>query len=126
MDHVVYLDAKAKEFEKLIEGTKSMIIRGAAGRKMPYDRVFKGDWLFVEDIEYDTKNNMESVISIIANKKNCDFTKYISALSDYYTTQAKKIKSEKPTEKKLTIPIDNFYNMIEKNIIKIQKETKTL
>ena len=46
MDHVVYLDAKAKEFEKLIEGTKTMIIRGAAGRKMPYERVFEGDRLY--------------------------------------------------------------------------------
>lgn len=27
MDHVVYLDAKANEFEKLINGSKSMIIR---------------------------------------------------------------------------------------------------
>ncbi|MCK5764077.1 MAG: hypothetical protein KAH05_08155 [Clostridiales bacterium] len=46
MDHVVYLDAKAKEFEKLIEGTKTMIIRGATGRKMPYERVFEGDQLY--------------------------------------------------------------------------------
>jgi hypothetical protein len=35
MDHVVYLDHKANEFEKLLNGQKTMIIRGAAGRKMP-------------------------------------------------------------------------------------------
>ena len=39
MDHVVYVDTKAKELEKLLEGTKRMLIRGAAGRKMPYGRV---------------------------------------------------------------------------------------
>ncbi len=33
MDHVVYLDAKADELRKLINGEKTMIIRGAAGRK---------------------------------------------------------------------------------------------
>jgi hypothetical protein len=29
MDHVVYLDAKEKELDKLRSGQKSMIIRGA-------------------------------------------------------------------------------------------------
>ena len=38
MDHVVYLDAKEKELDKLLSGEKSMIIRGAAGRKLPQDR----------------------------------------------------------------------------------------
>lgn len=46
MDHVVYLDFKAKELENLRNGTKKMIIRGAMGRKIPYDKVFKNDILF--------------------------------------------------------------------------------
>jgi hypothetical protein len=46
MDHVVYLDAKAKELENLVKGNKSMIIRGAAGRKIPYGRVNEGDILY--------------------------------------------------------------------------------
>jgi hypothetical protein len=46
MDHVVYLDAKAKELENLVNGNKSMIIRGAAGRKIPHGRVYKGDILY--------------------------------------------------------------------------------
>lgn len=50
MDHVVYLDAKEKELNKLLSGQKTMIIRGAAGRKMPYGRVFPGEVLwFVEN-----------------------------------------------------------------------------
>ena len=50
MDHVVYLDAKEKELEKLFSGEKSMIIRGAAGRKLPHGRVFKDDVLwFIEN-----------------------------------------------------------------------------
>ena len=50
MDHVVYLDAKAKEVENLLSGDKTMIIRGAAGRKMPYGRVSSGDVLyFIQD-----------------------------------------------------------------------------
>lgn len=46
MDHVVYLDSKAAELEKLISGEKTMIIRGAAGRKLPYGRVNQGDKLY--------------------------------------------------------------------------------
>ena len=50
MDHVVYLDHKAKELLNLILGKKNMIVRGAMGRKIPYDRVFKDDELyFVEN-----------------------------------------------------------------------------
>ncbi|MHA2029298.1 MAG: hypothetical protein ACXAB7_06020 [Candidatus Kariarchaeaceae archaeon] len=46
MDHLVYLDKKAKEFDKIKAGSKSMILRGAAGRKMPYGRVNSSDILF--------------------------------------------------------------------------------
>lgn len=34
-EHLVYLNNKAKELEKLLDGTKTMIIRGAAGKKCP-------------------------------------------------------------------------------------------
>lgn len=63
MDHVVYLDAKAEEMENLLSGEKTMIIRGAAGRKMPYGRVSAGDTLFF------TNNNAEGVIKAKANVK---------------------------------------------------------
>jgi hypothetical protein len=56
MDHVVYLDAKSKELEKLLIGTKTMIIRGATGRKLPYGRVSEGDVL------YFINNNAEGIV----------------------------------------------------------------
>src|SRR5512145_1911847 len=46
MDHVVYVDAKAKELAGLLNGSKTMIIRGATGRKLPHGRVFSGDTLY--------------------------------------------------------------------------------
>ena len=50
MDHVVYLEVKEKELDKLKSGQKSMIIRGAAGRKLPHGRVHPGEVLwFVEN-----------------------------------------------------------------------------
>jgi hypothetical protein len=46
MDHIVYLDHNAKELENLKSGKKTMIIRGAMGRKLPYGRVNEGDTLY--------------------------------------------------------------------------------
>jgi hypothetical protein len=56
MDHVVYVDAKADEMGKLINDEKKIIIRGAAGRKMPYGRVNPGDMLYL------INNNAEGAI----------------------------------------------------------------
>lgn len=46
MVHVVYCDDKEKVLEKIVTGTKSMIIRAAAGRKIPHSRVFEGEKLY--------------------------------------------------------------------------------
>lgn len=46
MDHVVYLDAQAKELEHLLSVQKTMIIRGATGRKLPHGQVQAGDMLY--------------------------------------------------------------------------------
>ena len=56
MDHIVYLDASAKELDLLFSGKKTMIIRGATGRKMPYGRVNQ------DDILYFINNNAEGLI----------------------------------------------------------------
>lgn len=46
MEHVVYLDTQSGEMENLLVGKKTMIVRGAAGRKLPYGRVNPGDILY--------------------------------------------------------------------------------
>lgn len=46
MKHVVYLDTQSGEMENLLVGKKTMIVRGAAGRKLPYGRVNPGDILY--------------------------------------------------------------------------------
>lgn len=46
MVHLVYCDDKEKVLEKILEGTKPMIVRGAAGRKIPHSRVFEGETLY--------------------------------------------------------------------------------
>lgn len=50
MVHVVYCDKTGKkgerELDKILNGQKTMIIRGAAGRKIPHSRVFKDEILY--------------------------------------------------------------------------------
>lgn len=64
LDHVVYLDSKAKEMENILSGNKKMIIRGAAGRKLPHGRVSSGDILFF------INNNAEGLVKASAKVKN--------------------------------------------------------
>ena len=50
MVHLVYCDNAGKREEKVLDkvlnGTKTMVIRGAAGRKIPHSRVFENDSLY--------------------------------------------------------------------------------
>ncbi len=46
MDHIVYVEAASKEMDKILAESKKIILRGAMGRKLPYERVFKGDTLY--------------------------------------------------------------------------------
>ena len=50
MVHLVYCDNAGKKGEKVLDkilaGTKTMILRGAAGRKIPHSRVFEGEGLY--------------------------------------------------------------------------------
>ncbi|HBI8393682.1 TPA: hypothetical protein KNK88_001758 [Clostridioides difficile] len=50
MVHLVYCDNAGKKGEKALDkilaGTKTMVIRGAAGRKIPHSRVFEDELLY--------------------------------------------------------------------------------
>lgn len=50
MVHLVYCDNTGKKDErvlnKILVGTKTMIVRGAAGRKIPHSRVFSGETIY--------------------------------------------------------------------------------
>ncbi|WP_313343163.1 hypothetical protein [Sedimentibacter sp.] len=47
MVHLVYCDNTGKKGErvldKILSGSKTMVVRGAAGRKIPHSRVFEGE-----------------------------------------------------------------------------------
>ncbi|MBD3317427.1 MAG: hypothetical protein GF344_16685 [Chitinivibrionales bacterium] len=67
MDHVVYLDAKANELENLLNGDKTMIIRGATGRKLPYGRVDAGDALYFINNNGEGKVKARATVASVFN-----------------------------------------------------------
>ena len=67
MDHVVYLDASVKELENLVKGNKSMIIRGAAGRKLPHGRVNEGDILYFINNNGEGEVKARGIVSSVYN-----------------------------------------------------------
>lgn len=69
MDHVVYVDAKAGELSKILAGEKTMIIRGATGRKMPYGRVGEGDNLYLVENDASGLIKARAIVSSVLNSE---------------------------------------------------------
>ena len=69
MDHIVYLDYKAKEFENLKSRQKTMIIRGAMGRKLPYGRVNKNDVLYFIENKGDGLVKGKAIVDSVYNSE---------------------------------------------------------
>ncbi|MEG1256212.1 hypothetical protein [Clostridium sp.] len=64
MIHLVYCDDKEKVLEKILNGTKTMIVRGAAGRKIPHSRVFEGETLYFMKKGTGKISTMATVVSV--------------------------------------------------------------
>ena len=81
---MVYCDDKTKELSKILDGSKTMVIRGAAGRKIPHSRVFMDEMLYfikkgskkitakavVSDVQNCVKLNDEEITQNIENNNN--------------------------------------------------------
>lgn len=66
MVHLVYCDNKEKELAKILDGSKTMIIRAAAGRKIPHSRVFKDEVLYFME-KGSKKISAKAVVSDVQN-----------------------------------------------------------
>lgn len=83
MDHVVYLDHKAKELENLKYGEKNMVIRGAMGRKIPYGRVEKGDKLYFIENKGDGLIKASAIVKKVFNTPKLTKEESISLVEKY-------------------------------------------
>lgn len=66
MVHLVYCDKKAKVLDKILNGTKTMVIRGAGGRKIPHGRVNACDALYFMETG-SKKISAKAVVSDVQN-----------------------------------------------------------
>ncbi len=63
MEHIAYCDAKEKELQSLLDGTKTMLIRGAAGRKLPHGRVSEGEVIYLLENDGSATIRARAVVS---------------------------------------------------------------
>ena len=82
MDHVVYVNAAAKELEKIIDGSQTMIIRGATGRKLPYGRVNPGDVLYFIRNNGEGEIKAKAVVTSVFNSEKMDNQQSVKLVKD--------------------------------------------
>ena len=88
MVHLVYCDNSGKKgervLEKILAGTKTMVVRGATGRKIPHSRVFSGERLYfmekgsaeitaramVKSVQNYVKLSDEEITKILSDNQN--------------------------------------------------------
>jgi hypothetical protein len=83
MDHVVYLDKKADEMSRLLSGEKRMIIRGAAGRKLPYGRVSSGDRLYFLNNDGEGLVRARAVVESVLNSEKMTEQQSVGLVQDH-------------------------------------------
>lgn len=70
MVHLVYCDNSGKTGErilnKILKGTKTMVVRGAAGRKIPHSRVFEGETLYFME-KGTTEISVQATVKTVQN-----------------------------------------------------------
>ncbi len=85
MIHLAYCDNTGKkgekELDKIISGTKTMIIRGAAGRKIPHSRVFENEVIYFME-KGSSKISAKAVVKSIQNYVKLTEEEIIKALED--------------------------------------------
>lgn len=88
MVHLVYCDNSGKKGEKVLDKilaeTKTMVVRGAAGRRIPHSRVFEGEQLYfmekgsveitatavVKSVQNYVKLSDEEIVKILSDNQN--------------------------------------------------------
>ncbi|MCK5737163.1 MAG: hypothetical protein KAH21_11820 [Spirochaetaceae bacterium] len=119
MDHVVYVDTKSKELENIVDGTQSMIIRGATGRKLPYGRVNPGDILYFIRNNGEGEVKAKAIVTNVFNSEKMDNNQSVILVEDNQSElQLSKELFDKWAGKRylVLIRISNIESIISKKI----------
>lgn len=69
MEHLVYCDVKAEVLAKLLDGRKTKIIRGGAGRKLPHSRVNEGEKLYLVENDGSLQVKATAIVKSVFNSE---------------------------------------------------------
>jgi hypothetical protein len=95
MVHLVYCDDKEKVLEKILSGTKTMVVRGAGGRKIPHSRVAVGETLYFMQ-KGSAKISARAVVKSVQNFVKLSEEEIFNVFAE---NQAKLALSEKQKER---------------------------
>ena len=111
MVHIVYLDDKEKELKQIVSNVKTMVIRGATGRKIPHSRVHEGETLyFMEKGSF--KITHKAVVSNVQNFVKLTDEEINKVLADNQDKLNLSKKQQKRWHKKCLILVE-FTNLEE-------------
>ena len=72
MDHLVCVDAEAKELERLLAGHKTIIIRGSDEKTTPYGKVSEGDTLYFITTKREGVVRAKASVKSVLNSQKLD------------------------------------------------------
>jgi hypothetical protein len=99
MVHLVHCDSKEKVLKKILEGTKTMIVRGATVRDVPHSRVFDGDVLYLME-RGSKKIYVKASVAYVENYSQLSEDKISSILNDNQDKLNLSAKQKKKWHKK--------------------------
>ena len=124
--HLVYLNREAKELPKLLSGEKTMIIRGAAGRKSPLGgRARAGEDIYFVETNSNLVVNYRAVIKAVIESEQMTPEESASFIEKYANQLQLSTKQEQrwTGKKYLAVyeianleKIDSFYYKRKKNM----------
>ncbi|MCD7900256.1 MAG: hypothetical protein LUH22_10405 [Bacteroides sp.] len=79
MVHLVYCDDKANVLSKILDGSKTMIVRGATGRKLPHSRVNVGETLYFME-KGSKKISAKAIVTNVENYEKLNDEEIIDTL----------------------------------------------
>lgn len=124
MVHLIYCDNTGKKGEKVLDkilnGTKTMAVRGAAGRKIPHSRVFHGETLYFME-KGSALISATATVKSVQNYVKLSDDEIIKVLSD---NQSKLNLSEKQKERwhKKCLCLVEFENITEINPLQFEHQ----
>lgn len=83
MMHLAYCDAKSKELDRLVQGQKSMLIRGAAGKKLPFGRVHPNEVIYFVENDGSRMIKAKGIVKAVHEKTGMNVDESVAMMQSF-------------------------------------------